>query len=373
VAQIFNNYLYAQSLTNNYLSAMAIGVKKIGVKKYFSLLKEAFEEFNADNVVKLSASLAYYTIFAIGPLMLVIVSLTGLFFEQESITGTLQAQMTDLVGADGAQMLMEIITNLQKQNTAAKYSIIGFVVLAFGATGVFADIQDSINYIWSIKAKPKKGWLKFITNRLLSFSLIVGIGFLLIVSLLMNTLTDLLTERLQRLFQSEMVYLFKGLNIIILYVVITFMFSVIYKVLPDAKIGWKDARVGAGFTGILFLIGKFAIGAYLGSSNMADTYGAAASVIILLSWVYYSAIILYFGAEFTKVYARDMGCGIKPYDTAVYIIKREAKELPHTTPEEAVPITKAERTGEKPLEKSTGDVPVIIAQEAEANRESEKS
>lgn len=335
----------------------------IGFKKYFSLLKEAFTEFGSDNVVKLSASLAYYTIFAIGPLMLVIVSVIGLFFEKETVTGQLQQQMASLVGQDGAQTLIEIIQNLQKQNTAAKYSIVGFIVLAFGATGVFTDIQDSINYIWSIKSKPKKGWLKYITNRLVSFSLIVGIGFLLIVTLFVNTITDLLTERLQRLFNSEMVYLFKGVNIFILYIIITFMFSVIYKVLPDAKIGWKDARVGAGFTGLLFIIGKFAIGAYLGSSNMADTYGAAASIILLLSWVYYSAIILYFGAEFTKVYARDLGCGIKPYHTAVYIVKQEAKELPHTVPEDAVPITKAERDGEKAPNNGRDEVEVTISNE----------
>ena len=314
-----------------------------GFKKYFGLLKEAYAEFSADNVVKLSASLAYYAVFAIGPLLLVIVSLTGLFFEKEAVTGTLQSQMTNLVGADGAEAIITIIQNLQKQNSAAKYSIIGFVILAFGATGVFADIQDSINYIWSIKAKPKKGWLKFITNRLISFSLIVGIGFLLIVSLLINTLTDLLTTQLQRIFNSNMVLLFQCLNIFILYVIITFMFSVVYKVLPDARISWKDSRVGAAFTGLLFLIGKFAIGAYLGSSNMSDTYGAAASIIILLTWVYYSATILYFGAEFTKVYARSYGKGIRPLDTAVFIIKQEAKELPHNTPEHAVPITQAEK------------------------------
>ncbi len=327
---------------------------RMGFKKYFGLLKEAFTEFGADNVVKLSASLAYYTVFAIGPLLLVIISLTGLFFETETVTGTLYAQMKSLVGADGAQTLIDIIKKLQEQKTAAKYSFIGFAVLAFGATTVFADIQDSINYIWSIKVNPKKSWLKFITNRLLSFSMIVGIGFLLIVSLLANTVTDLLTDRLQNLFQSEMVYLFKGVNIIILYIIITFMFSVIYKVLPDAKIGWKDARVGAGFTGFLFIVGKFGIGFYLGSSNMGDTYGAAASIIIILSWVYYSAIILYFGAEFTKVYAVSIGCGIKPYENAVFILKKEVKHLPGKTDKD-VAITKAQREGNQ-----SGEVEVLV-------------
>jgi membrane protein len=297
------------------------------VKSYFKLLKEAFSEFSADNVVKLSASLAYYTVFAIGPLLLVIISLTGLFFEKEAVTGELYNQISNLVGKDGAEQVFTIIRNMQEQQTAARYSIIGFVVLIFGATGVFADIQDSINYIWSIRAKPKKGWLKFITNRLLSFSLIIGIGFLMIVTLFINTLTDLFTDRLQRLFNSELVILFQIINLGLLFLVVSFLFAVIYKVLPDARIRWRDAFVGARFTGLMFLIGKFLIGYYLGTSSIGSTYGAAASIIIVLSWVYYTAIILYFGAEFTKVYALNKGGGIEPYSNAVFIIKREAKEL----------------------------------------------
>jgi membrane protein len=298
---------------------------------WFKLFKETISEFSNDNVVKLSASLAYYTIFSVGPLLLVIISLTGLFFETESVTYQMYAQMRSLVGEEGARQILNIIDNMRAQNIAAKYSIIGGVILAFGATGIFADIQDSINYIWSIRAKPKKGWLKFITNRLLSFSIILGIGFLLIVSLLINLMTDAMVGRLQKLFDTQMVILFQVLNIALLFAIITTLFAVIYKVLPDARIKWKDAFIGAGFTGMLFIIGKFLIGYYLGSSEMGNTYGAAASIIIILSWVYYTSIILYFGAEFTKVYAINRGGGIKPYDTAVFIIKREAKELPNAT------------------------------------------
>lgn len=295
------------------------------------MLKETVNEFSADNVVKLSASLAYYTIFSIGPLLLVIISLTGLFFETENITYQMYAQMRSLLGDEGAKQIISIIDNMRQQNMAAKYSLIGGIILAFGATGIFADIQDSINYIWSIRAKPKKGWLKFITNRLLSFSIIVGIGFLLVVSLVINLFTDAMVGRLQRMFDTQMVMLFQGLNIALLFTIISTLFAVIYKVLPDARIKWKDAFIGAAFTGMLFIIGKFLIGYYLGTSELGNTYGAAASVIIILSWVYYTSIILYFGAEFTKVYAINRGGGIKPYDTAVFIIKREAKELPNAT------------------------------------------
>lgn len=298
------------------------------VKNYFRLLKHAVKEFSADNVVKLSASLAYYTVFSIGPLLLVVISFTGLFFEPEAVTGKLRMQIQSLVGAQGTEQLMQILQNLQHQNDAAKFSIIGIIVLIFGATGVFADIQDSINYIWSIRAKPKKGWLKFITDRLLSFSLVVGIGFLFIVTLMVNTLADALTERLQRLFTSSFVVLFQVINLGVLFLIVSCLFAVIYKVLPDAKIRWKDAFVGAFFTALLFLIGKFIIGYYLGNSAIGNTYGAAASIIVILSWVYYTSIILYFGAEFTKVYALDCGGGIEPYHTAVFIVKQEAKEMP---------------------------------------------
>lgn len=296
---------------------------------YYNLLKTTFKEFIDDNVVKLSASLAYYTVFAIGPLIMVIISLTGLFFDKEDITVRLYYQIQLLVGKTGAEQIFSIVNNIQSQNSdATLFSTVSIAILIFSATTVFADIQDSINYIWSIRAKPKKGWLKYIQNRLLSFSIIIGLGFLLMVSLLINTITDALTERLQRLFSEDLVDVFRIVNALILYVIVSLLFGVIYKVLPDAKIKWHDAMRGAWFTGALFLLGKFLIGYYLGSSAIGTTYGAAASVVIILSWVYYTSIILYFGAEFTKVYALKLGGGIVPYDTAVFIVKREAKEMP---------------------------------------------
>lgn len=296
---------------------------------YYNLLKTTFSEFIDDNVVKLSASLAYYTVFAIGPLIMVIISLTGLFFDKEDITARLYNQIQLLVGKTGAEQIFSIVNNISTQHSdATLFSIISIAILIFSATTVFADIQDSINYIWSVRAKPKKGWLKYIQNRLLSFSIIIGLGFLLMVSLLINTITDALTERLQRLFSEDLVDVFRIVNALILYVIVSLLFGMIYKVLPDAKIKWHDAMRGAWFTGALFLLGKFLIGYYLGSSAIGTTYGAAASVVIILSWVYYTSIILYFGAEFTKVYALKLGGGIVPYETAVFIVKREAKEMP---------------------------------------------
>lgn len=295
---------------------------------YIKLFRETVTEFIDDNVIKLSASLAYYTIFAIGPLLLLIISLMGLFFEQQAVTGRVVYQIQLLTGKAGAEQILSIIQNLQEQKSATQYSIIGGVILIFGATGVFADIQDSINYIWSIRAKPKKSWLKYLQNRLLSFSMIVGLGFLFMVSLLINTMTDAFTDRLEQLFIADMVVIFQMVNVFLLYLAVSVLFAVIYKVLPDAKISWHDAFKGAWLTGVLFLLGKFLIGYYLGNSKIGNTYGAAASIIIMLSWVYYTSIILYFGAELTKVYAIKLGDGIKPKKTAVFIVKREAKEMP---------------------------------------------
>ncbi len=302
---------------------------KIRIKKLWHVLKQAGSEFLDDNGTKLSASLAYYTIFSIGPLMLVIITLTGLFYKQTAVTPKIFEQVSQVVGKAGADEIQSMLVNISAQKNNSLFSIIGIVVLVFGATGIFTEIQSSINYIWSIRAKPKKGWLKYLLDRLLSFSLIIGSSFLLLVTLFINLIMDVLAERLTRSFPGLNIILLQALNIFMLFAVVSFLFAIIFKVLPDASIKWKDALIGASFTGVLFLIGKFLIGYYLGSSKSISTYGAAASIIILLSWVYYSSIILYFGAEFTKVYAMTFGRGITINDTAVYIEKREAKEMPN--------------------------------------------
>lgn len=296
-------------------------------KKFFHVIKDAGAAFGADNAVKLSAALSYYTIFAMGPLLVIVLSLTGIFWGQVAVEGKLYGQIRGLVGSEAAIQVQSIIQNIQKTNNSTIGAIVGGIVLIIGATGIFAEIQDSINYIWSLKAKPKRGWLKLLINRLLSFSLIISVGFLLIVSLVANAMMDLLSDRLTRYFPDTMVYVFYALNLALLLAVISLLFAIIFKVLPDGKIKWKDAFVGAFFTSLLFMIGKTAIGYYLGNSSLGATYGTAASVIIILTWVYYTSIILYFGAEFTKIYALEYGSGIVPNGTAVFIIKQEAKEL----------------------------------------------
>ena len=300
------------------------------VFRVFTLLKRAFLSFLEDRGMKLAASLSYYTVFSIGPMLLIVMSLAGIFYGQEAVQGQLYGQIKGLVGAEAAVQIQEIIQNVQKTNQSTIGAIVGFVVLFIGATGVFTEMQDSINFIWSIKAKPQKGWLKYITNRLISFSLILGLGFILLVSLFINTVVDVLSNRLKEMFPNYSVYLFYGINLLVLLIVISALFAVIFKVLPDATVSWRDAIRGAIFTASLFLIGKFLIGYYLGTSDVGLTYGAAASLVIIFLWVYYSSIILYFGAEFTKVYAIEKGAGIRPKKTAVFIVKKEAKEIPES-------------------------------------------
>ncbi len=307
------------------------------MKRFFKILwetlKGAFTAFNDDNALKLSASLSYYTVFSLSPMFIIIISLCGIFFGREAIQGQIDDQIRGLVGNDAAVQIQELIKNAQLTNQSGLAAVIGLVTLFIGATGVFAEIQDSINFIWSLKAKPKQSWLKYLTNRLLSFSMIVSIGFLLLVSLGINAIMGLLSGYLEdRIFPEGTVVLFYVLNQALVLAIISALFAVIFKVLPDGHLRWKDAFVGAGFTAILFMVGKFLIGAYLGSSGVANTYGAAGSIILILLWVYYTAAILYFGAEFTKVYTEKFGQRITPSPHAVVVEKKEVERPTQVRP-----------------------------------------
>ncbi|GHB75953.1 YihY/virulence factor BrkB family protein [Persicitalea jodogahamensis] len=292
------------------------------VKKYFNIIKDAGGQFMDDQGMKLSAALSYYTIFSLAPMLLVMISVLSIFFGRDAIQGQVFDQINGLVGSEAASQLQEILKNASLSDKSGVAAAIGIGTLLIGATGVFAEIQSSINYIWSIEARPEKGWLKYLKTRLLSFSLILTLGFLLLVSLGVNALLDLLGQSLEKYFSEASVIFFYTLNLGISLLVITTLFAVIFKVLPDGKIRWKECFVGAAFTAILFGIGKFGISFYIGQSNLGATYGTSASIIILLLWVYYSSIILYFGAEFTKIYANSDGTHIQPAAHAVLIEKR---------------------------------------------------
>jgi membrane protein len=291
------------------------------LKKTGYLLKETFSGFINDNGIKLSAALSYYTVFSLPPLMIIIMSLSGIFFGPDAVKGEIFGQINGLVGSDAAMQIQETIRKVELSNSSSFAQTFGIIVLLIGASGVFAEIQDSINYIWGIKAKPKRGLIKYLYNRLMSFSMIGSVGFLLLVGLIVNAIIAILSRQLALIFPHDTIYLFNIVNTVVIFSIITLLFIIIFKTLPDGKIAFRDCFIGASFTAFLFMIGKFVIGFYLGRYNIASAYGAAGSIILILVWVYYSAIILYFGAEFTKVYARTHGQKIIPNAYSVQIIK----------------------------------------------------
>jgi membrane protein len=285
------------------------------------LLKETFKGFVEVDGLKLSAALSYYTIFSLPPLLIIIISLSGIFFSTDAVRGELFGQINGLIGNDAALQMQETMRNVELPNSDVFATVIGAIILLIAASGVFSEIQDSINHIWGIKAKPKRAMTKFMYNRLMSFSMIGSVGFLLLVGLIINSLTDVLNERLAIILPQDAVILFHIVNTLIFFIIIALLFSLTFRVLPDGKIALRDCVIGASFTAFLFMIGKFAIGIYLGKLNIASIYGAAGSIILILVWIYYSAAILYFGAEFTKVYADTHGQKIIPYAYSVQIEK----------------------------------------------------
>jgi membrane protein len=300
--------------------------KKHFFGKFWKILKKTGMEFVSGNDLKYSASLSYYTIFSLPPLLIIIISLCGFFFGPQAARGEIYGQIAHLVGKDAALQIQEMIKNVALSGNNTFATTIGIITLIFGASGVFGEIQDSINLIWGIKAKPNRGLMKIICNRIISFSMIAAMGFLMLVSLLLNALMDGLNNKLQHYFLSESIVLLYIVNILLLFIFITLLFSIIFKTLPDGNVAWKDALIGATFTALLFMLGKSGIGFYLGNSTVATTYGAAGSLIVILLWVYYSALILYFGAEFTKVYAYTYGSKIIPNSYAVYVENKEIEK-----------------------------------------------
>jgi membrane protein len=291
--------------------------KRITFKGIWNVLKATFTGFNDHNVTKLSGSLAYYTVFSMAPLLVVVISLCGLFLGKEAAQGEIYEQLAGFMGKETALQLQDIVSKAAIGDKDMVAFIIGIVTLFLGATTVFADIQDSINHIWGLKPKPKRGWLKMLQNRFLSFSVIISLGFILLVSLAITAVLDAFNSRLQARFSDVSVILFYILNQLLTLAVISLIFGVIFKVLPDAIIKWRDVLFGAVVTAILFMLGKFGISIYIGQSDVGSTYGATGSLVILLLWTYYSSIILYVGAEFTKAYAVAYGSEIRPAHYAV--------------------------------------------------------
>jgi len=300
-------------------------LSKTSIKNSATVLKETFTGFMADKGLKLSASLSYYTLFSLAPMLLLVISLAGAFYGREASEGRIFTELNDLIGDDAAAQIQQVIKNMEVSGKTTFSLIIGLITLIVGATTVFGEIQDSINMIWKVKAKPKKGWLKLLKDRLLSGSIIIGLGFLLVVSLIINGALVALNDLLKSWFPDFTLVLLNIANIAVSFLVITILFGVIFKVLPDAKIKWRDVRAGAFFTACLFLFGRYLIGLYITTTGAGSPYGAAGSIIVILLWIYYTAAILYFGAEFTRAYAIFKGRHIRPAEYAVFVEQRETE------------------------------------------------
>lgn len=283
-------------------------------------IKQVLKEFSTDNILKYSASLAYYTVFSIAPLLVIIISLSGVFFGKDAVQGEVFSQLNEYIGSASAAQIQNIIKNIHLSGNSFFATIISGVVLVIGASTIFGEIQDSLNKIWGLRIKRQKGWWKLILTRLLSFSIIVVMGILMMVSLVLNTLFSAFEDLLGAILPGINLNVVGLANNLISFIIAALLFSLMFKILPDAKVPWKDVLVGGFVTSFLFSIGKWAIGLYLGKSNYASVYGAAGSIVIFMVWVYYSSVILYLGAEFTKVYAKLYGNNIKPNEFAEWVL-----------------------------------------------------
>lgn len=278
----------------------------------FSLLKETYKEWNEDDPFRQSAVIAYYTIFSLPGLLMIVVSIAGKMYGQKAVQGELSNQISSAIGPDAAQGIETMIANAQASGSGTIATIIGIATLIFGATGVFVQMQNTLNIIWEVKPTEEGGVKKLLLDRVTSFGIILAIGFLLLVSLLLTAVLSTLSGYIEENLPDFLLYVFYVVEFAVSIGIITLLFAMIYKVLPDVEIPWKAVWVGAFVTAVLFVIGKFALGIYFGNADPASAYGTAGSVILILLWTSYSSLILFFGAEFTQVYARRYGHQIVP-------------------------------------------------------------
>jgi len=282
----------------------------------WSLLAETFFEWYEDRAPRLGAALAYYTVFALAPGLILIIALAALLLGKEAAQGQIITEVQDLAGEAGAQAVLAAIESARHAGGSLLATGLGVVTLLFGLWGVFGELQDALNTIWGVTTRPGRGVIGIIKQRFWSFTVVVGIGFLLLVSLAASAWLAAVGKLFSRLLPLPAA-LMETTNALLSFVVITFMFAVIYKLLPDVMIAWQNVWTGAAVTAVLFTIGKTLIGLYLGRSSVASVYGAAGSLIVILLWIYYSAQIVFFGAEFTKAYANRLGSRIVPSNDAV--------------------------------------------------------
>ena len=292
----------------------------------FGLIKQTFSEWLDDKAPQLGAALAYYTVFSLAPLVLVLLAIVGLIFRNDpgGAWNKITEQMSYFLDRSAVEVVQNIAQKAAQPNESVLATIVGVLLALFGASGVFGQLQDALNTVWGVKAKPGAGIWGFLRSRFLSFAMVGGICFLLLVSLTLESLLKGFSHYAQSVLPGGIVIALAVYWVFDLAVVIL-LFAIIFKFLPDAEIRWRDVWIGAAMTAIFFAIGKWALGLYLGSGSAASAYGAASSLITLLLWVYYSSQILLFGAEFTQVYANRAGRDIKPSEHAIRVESKEPK------------------------------------------------
>lgn len=294
-----------------------------GPRTLWHLIKEAAADWSHDRAPRLGAALAYYTVFSLVPFLVVVIALIGLVLGQEAAQSAILSHIATLVGDQSAAAIKDMIQRADQPSTGLVATGLAVVTLLFGASGVFGQLQDALNTVWGVEPKEGRGVWGFIKDRFLSFVAVLGTGFLLLVSLILSSALAAFGKWFSGLLPlpEALLHLF---NFVLSFVVVTGLFALIFKVLPDAKVAWRDVWVGALLTAALFTIGKYALGLYLGKSNVASAYGAAGSLVLILVWVYYSAQILLYGAEFTQVYANRLGERIVPAPDAQVANPRKA-------------------------------------------------
>ncbi len=290
----------------------------IGVAGWKDLLVQTGKEWSEDKVPRLGAALAFYTALSMAPLLVLSLRVAAIFFGDEAAAGEIERQGTAMIGQEGAQALQAMIENADDSQSGTLATVLGLATLLFGASGVFGQLQDSLNTIWEVQPKPGRGLWGFVRDRFLSFAMVMGCAFLLLVSLVISTSLSAAMAYVNQ-FGGNIPWLASVLNAVVGLVVITGLFAMTFKVVPDVEVAWKDVWIGAVLTAVLFTIGKFGLGLYLGRSSMASAYGVAGSLIVLLVWVYYTAQIVFFGAEFTQVYANRYGSRIVPSPHAEFV------------------------------------------------------
>ncbi|MFM9268030.1 YihY/virulence factor BrkB family protein [Tychonema sp. BBK16] len=276
------------------------------LKTVLSLLKQTFTEWQEDKAPTLAAALAYYTVFSLAPLLIIVIAIAGLVFGADAAQGQIVAQLQSLIGKDGAQTIQDLIVKASEPKSGMIATLLGIATLLWGASNVFTNLKEALNTIWNVKPAPGRGIWGFLQDRVLSFAMILGIGFLLLVSLVISALLAAVSYWLNGLLHLP-VGIWQIVDLAISFGVVTLLFALIYKLLPDVDLAWNDVWIGAAITSVLFTIGKSVIGIYLGGSGIASTYGAAGSFVIILLWINYSAQILFLGAEFTQVWANRYG------------------------------------------------------------------